>query len=831
MNFFPKHILILFFSFFFISLNSQTISVIDENSGDGIPNVLLYNSDKSKRAITNLDGLVSLDDFIQNDIITFSHISYEEKSIILSELVARKKIFLLEKSYNLTGVVLSVSRNSQDVKSISRKVSVIDASSLRLEAPKTTADLLYQAGGVHIQKTQAGGGSPVVRGFEANRVLLVIDGVRMNNAIYRSGHLQNSITVDQNSLERTELIFGPSSVAYGSDALGGVIHFYTKTPKFSDSFSLNYSRAYSYNISDKSNIRSRNIEISNKKWASFTSFTRSFYGDVIMGENRRHGFKDWGLVKYYSRNSVSKYFENASVNSNTSVQKNTAYKQKDFLQKFNFKTSENSNLILNFQFSESSNISRFDKLSEINEDNNLKYAQWYYGPQKRLLSSINYNLTTKSLFDKGSIILSHQYINESRNSRKFNSLELRSQEEKLHIFSVNADFSKNIGQKNFISYGIETTKNNLESIGNNYILSVSNNDIVDRLKSPGISRYPDNGSTYNSIAGYFNIKRMISEKTYLNAGSRFSRIFVEAGWNSISNDGSLNLNEFFNQFEDFKLVNSSLTYTLGLSHQINNFNKFSLNISKGFRAPNIDDIGKIRENGGILTVPNSSLKPEKAISIDFGLSKYDRKFNYSFNLFYTRLNETIGRNIFYDFEEKSTENPATVIYDGDEVLTMSNFNLGKSDIYGFNFDFTQLITKEFKFTGSLSFTEGDIKDKGLSLPSIPPLFGNFKLNFTKSIYQLQLSYKFSRSKDPNEYSLGGEDSIEETPILSIDENGNPIYGGMPKWGIFQLSSLVKINSKTYLQVLLDNIFDIHYREFASGISSPGRSLNLKLTLN
>jgi len=815
MNFFPKHILILFFSFCFISLNSQTISVIDENSGDGIPNVLLYNSDKSKRAITNLDGLVSLDDFNRNDIITFSHISYNEKSINLSELKVAKKIFLLVKSYNLAGIVLSVSRNSQDVKSISRKVSVIDPSSLKLEAPKTTADLLYQAGGVHVQKTQAGGGSPVIRGFEANRILLVVDGVRMNNAIYRSGHLQNSITVDQNSLERTELIFGPSSVAYGSDALGGVIHFYTKTPKFSNEKSINYYKSVSYNVTDKSKINTYNLEYSHKKWSSFTSFTRSFYGDVIMGKNRRHGFKDWGLVKYYSRNSASKYFENASINSNTSVQKNTSYKQKDFLQKFNLKTSENSNLIVNFQFSESSNISRFDKLSEINEDNNLKYAQWYYGPQKRLLSSINYNLTTKSLFDKGSIILSHQYINESRNSRKFNSLELRSQEEKLHIFSVNADFSKNIGQKNFISYGIETTKNNLESIGNNYILS----------------RYPDNGSTYSSTAAYFNIKRMISEKTYLNAGSRFSRIFVEAGWNSISNDGSLNLNEFFNQFEDFKLVNSSLTYTLGLSHQINNFNKFSLNISKGFRAPNIDDIGKIRENGGILTVPNSSLKPEKAISIDFGLSKYEKNFNYSFNLFYTRLNETIGRNIFYDFEEKSTENPSTIIYNGDELLTMSNFNLGISDIYGMNFDFSQLISKEFKFKGSLSFTEGNIKNQGLALPSIPPFYGNFKLNFTKSNYQLQLSYKFSRSKDPNEYSLGGEDSIEETPILSIDENGNPIYGGMPKWGIFQLSSFVTINSKTYLQVLLDNIFDIHYREFASGISSPGRSLNLKLSLD
>ena len=831
MNFFPKYLLIIIFSICFISLNSQTISVIDENSGDGIPNVLLYNSDKSKRAITNFDGLVSLDDFNRNDIITFSHISYNEKSINLSELKVAKKIFLMVKSYNLPGIVLSVSRNSQDVKSISRKVSVIDPSSLKLEAPKTTADLLYQAGGVHVQKTQAGGGSPVIRGFEANRILLVVDGVRMNNAIYRSGHLQNSITVDQNSLERTELIYGPSSVAYGSDALGGVVHFYTKTPKFSNEKSINYYKSVSYNVTDKSKINTYNLEFSNKKWSSFTSFTRSFYGDVIMGKNRKHGFKDWGLVKYYSRNSASKYFENASINSNTSVQKNTSYKQKDFLQKFNLKTSENSNLIVNFQFSESSNISRFDKLSEPAPVNNLKYAQWYYGPQKRLLSSINYNLTTKNLFDKGSIILSHQYINESRNSRKFNSLELISQEEKLDIFSINADFSKNISPKNFISYGIETTKNNLESIGKNFTLSVSNNDIIDRVKSPGISRYPNNGSTYSSTAAYFNIKRMISKKTYLNAGSRFSRIFVEAGWNSISNGGSLNLNEFFNQFEDFKLINSSLTYTLGLSHQINNFNKFSFNISKGFRAPNIDDIGKIRENGGILTVPNSNLKPENAISIDLGLSKYEKNFNYNFNLFYTRLNESIGRNIFYDFEEKSTENPSTIIYNGDELLTMSNFNLGISDIYGMNFDFSQLISKEFKFTGSLSFTEGNMKNQGLALPSIPPLYGNFKLNFTKSNYQLQLSYKFSRRKAPDKYSLGGEDSIDETPVISIDENGNPIYGGMPKWGIFQLSSFLKINSKTYFQIFLDNIFDIHYREFASGISSPGRSLNLKLSFD
>ncbi len=102
------------------------------------------------------------------------------------------------------------------------------------ESPQTTADLLASVPGIKVQKSQFGGGSPVLRGMESNRVLLVVDGVRMNNAIYRKGHLQNSITVSPTQLERTEIVFGPSSVIYGSDALGGVIHYYTRTPKTSE---------------------------------------------------------------------------------------------------------------------------------------------------------------------------------------------------------------------------------------------------------------------------------------------------------------------------------------------------------------------------------------------------------------------------------------------------------------------------------------------------------------------------------------------------------------------------------------------------------------------
>ncbi|MFM8758166.1 MAG: TonB-dependent receptor plug domain-containing protein, partial [Methylophilaceae bacterium] len=94
----------------------------------------------------------------------------------------------------------------------------------------TTADLLQNTGFVAMQRSQQGGGSPILRGFEASRVLLVVDGVRMNNAIYRAGHLQNVLRVDNNNLDHAEVLLGPSSTVYGSDALGGVIHFYTRNP-------------------------------------------------------------------------------------------------------------------------------------------------------------------------------------------------------------------------------------------------------------------------------------------------------------------------------------------------------------------------------------------------------------------------------------------------------------------------------------------------------------------------------------------------------------------------------------------------------------------------
>ena len=344
-----------------------------------------------------------------------------------------------------------------------------------------------------------------------------------------------------------------------------------------------------------------------------------------------------------------------------------------------------------------------------------------------------------------------------------------------------------------------------------------------------MSRYPNDGSSYRSLAGYFNYKKFINVKTNYDFGLRISNISIKANWdyNFFDSDYDDKYDTlFFQQFDGLEMTNSSVTGSLGIVHRMNDFNKLSLNVSSGFRSPNIDDIGKIRENSGILNVPNTELKPEYVYTLDFGWSKYNKNFRTNFNIYYTILNGTIGRDYYMGASNR-------ILYDEELVQTMANFNLGNSNIYGGNFDFKTRVLDNILINGSITYTKGSNLKDMLPMPSIPPLFGNIKFKIINEKSQYQLSYRFSSSKDPSTYSVGGEDGLDETPMI-IDSNGNIQYKGMPSWGIFQLSSLFKTNllkRPIDFKIILDNIFDIHYREFASGISSPGRSLNLVAIFN
>ncbi len=812
-----RYIYLFLFLFVWQLTSAQNCIILDKDTEDPIQNVQITNEDKSKIAISDENGKADLGIFSQMELLTFTHVSYVEFELLKKQIYKNNiVIFLQFNSELLNEVFLSASKAKEKTTRIAEQIAIVSNKDIQNSTSQTTADILAAVPGIKIQKTQFGGGSPVIRGMEANRILLVVDGVRMNNAIYRKGHLQNSITVSPNLLERIEVIFGPSSVVYGSDALGGVIHYYTRTPKISEKTNINtefLSRVSSVN--EEFTIQA-GIEAQMKKVATYTSVSFSRFGDLKMGEFRPHGFREWGKQYEYSNNNDNFYNPNPVDNSNPDKQRNVGFSQIDFLQKVLIPFDEKNNLIFNLQYSTSSDIGRFDKLTE-RTDNELKYANWYYGPQKRFLFSTQFNLDLdKKGMNEGVLTMAYQNIQESRIQRKYDSFDRTSRFEDVNVYSINGDFTTNftmLKDKNF-GYGFEIAYNDVRSTSKGEELEVNNNEIVGISDTYSVqTRYPDGGSSYLSSAIYADYRQDIKKRSTLNTGIRLTNTNLHASW---IDSTYISLPD-----DDIYLRNTAVTITVGYVFKPNQNWQINGVLSSGFRSPNIDDIGKIREKNGQLTVPNIDLKPEFAYNFEVGFIKYFNNKNYYLGLtsYYTLLNDYIARVPFILNER------TTMIYDDEEYDLVSNVNNKTAYIFGTTLSFRGKLTNTFNAGASFTYTKGEAYDTGEPLSSIPPLFGRVELNYIKNRIETGFYIDFNGRKKLEDYNITeGIDNIEQTPFL-VRENQ---YYGNPSWQTLNFYFRYKATKNIDLLAAFDNVLDQHYKEFASAISAPGRNLSVTI---
>ena len=818
-----KQAITLFFLLTVTTIFSQNLTVIDAETGKTIDEVAVFNKNKTTSAISNVDGLVNITKFNDNEILVFSHVSYaefQEKKSILKQ--NNYHVFLSKQSEQLDEVVVSVFKNKEKANRIAEQIAIVSLKDIQKVSPQTSADLLATIPGIKVQKSQFGGGSPVLRGMESNRVLLVVDGVRMNNAIYRKGHLQNSITVNPTLLDRTEVVFGPSSVIYGSDALGGVIHYYTKTPKLSEENHIKGSSFLRYSSVNNEVTNSVSAELQFKNWASLTSITHSNFGDLKMGKNRPHGFDDWGKTFFHSDNLNGNYTENPTANEDVNLQKNTGFSQTDFLQKFFIPLSKKTDLKVNIQYSTSSDVPRFDKLSEL-KSGELKFAEWHYGPQNRLLVSSQLEINpNKKWVDKGTVTVAYQNIEESRNQRKFGSLERSYREENVNVFSVNGDFTVPLAEKRDLGYGFEAAYNDVKSNSYGKTLRIDNNEIVGFDDDFAVqSRYPDGGSSYFSSAMYLDYRQDISPKSTLNTGLRLTNTQLNATW---IDDTFITLSN-----NDIDLNNTALTATLGYVYKPVKTWQLNAVLSSGFRSPNIDDVGKVREKNGEVTVPNITLKPEHAYSAEVGAQKYfnNRKFRVGANVYYTLLNNYIYREAF------QLNGSSTVSYDGEDGDIVANVNKGTAYITGATVSYKGKLFNNWSTSGFLTYTKGRAYDTNSPMSSIPPLFGRFELNYSNNKFEGGANFVFNAKKDIADYNLDeGIDNQQQTPIINqaATEEINKYYG-TPSWMTVGLFAKYTINTNITIQTQLTNLLDAHYKEFASGVSAPGRNVSVSLLTN
>lgn len=785
---------------FFFEIDAQEITIIDSNSGLPIEGVIIKSEKKAVQ--TDTEGKSKIDIFGDKDILSIIHPSYNPIRTDKKRISANGYIIkLTEDPISLKEIVISVSRRPETRAEIPNKLILIDSGLVSLYQPPTTADLVGSKSEVFIQKSQQGGGSPMIRGFSANRLLIVVDGIRMNNAIFRSGNLQNIVSIDPQMIEAAGILVGPGSVVYGSDALGGVININTLKPKLNTSDALLFSQNFSagFNSSNLARTLHGNFRWGKQNLGFLVAATYSGFSDLVMGRN--------GPDEYLRPQYVDPGYFNGrdSVFNNNNLRKQiqSGYSQLNLMSKFRYRPSQAFDMSIGVHYSTTSDIPRYDRLI-VYRNNRLRYGQWYYGPQNWLMINILADLEVKSaIFDRISFAVGYHYFEESRHDRNIDSPILFHRKENVDVLSLNIDFFKNLNSKYNLAYGFELSNNTVGSSG------LSENLLTSSLNEIG-SRYPD-GSFYRSGAAYIFLKTGFGRRLILNTGGRLTHTTL---------NGRIDTRFYDLPFTGFRSGNSALNGNVGIIWNLSDSWRASIIASSGFRSPNIDDMAKIFDSEpGNVIVPNPNLKPEYAYNIEANTSGSFLNGNkLEVSLFRTWLVNAMVRRP-YTFNGLDS-----ILYNDVLSRVEALVNTDKADIYGFSFTYDISLLLNFNYISTVTIIRG-LDSDGMSLRHVPPIFGNSGLVFRQGRLFSELRVMYNGSIP---YSRLAPDERNKPYLYLSDKDGNPYS---PSWWTLNFASVITISPKLNMSIGMENILDKRYRPYSSGIAAGGRSLLLSLRLS
>ena len=802
--------------FFLVSLgllctllgHAQQVQVLEHNSKIPIPGVAIYNHSKNKSTITDINGQANLDAFSNDEVIYLEHLLYQKMTIKKSQVIKNNGIIYLDpKVEGLDEIIVSASKFEQSKRDIPQKITTIDTKTIALANPQTSADLLESSGNVFIQKSQLGGGSPMIRGLSTNRLLIAVDGVRMNNAIFRGGNLQNVISIDPFAIQNTEVTLGAGSVVYGSDAIGGVMSFYTKKPQlsYSDSLFFKANAVARYATANKEKTGHIDLNFGLKKWAFLTSISYTDFDNLRMGSN---GPED------YIRPEYVETVDGVDVmvpNDNPLVQVPMGYDQINFLQKVRYEPKDDLSFDLGVYYTTTSDYSRYDRLLRYRGDN-LRSAEWDYGPQRWFMGNFQVTKLSSSsnLYDKIQTTLAYQNFQESRFDRDFNKPNRNIREEAVDAVSANIDLEKQLSPKSTLFYGAEYLYNKVTSTGDT-------ENVVENTSEPTVSRYP-NGSDWQSAAVYASFKYKPTPKFALQSGLRYNQVMLNADF--ADNNQYLNL-----PFSTAKINAGAVTGSLGFSWAPNETIQWKLNATTAFRAPNVDDVGKVFDSEpGSVVVPNDNLKPEYSHGAELGLRlSFDEILVFDMATYYTYLDNALVRRDF------SLNGETQIEYDGELSNVQAIQNAAFAKIYGFEIGMQVNFSEHLKLNSQYNIISGEEEDDfGAVTPlrHAAPQFGNTHLVWQKDKVMIDAFTNYNGELSFNQLAPS---EVEKDYLYALDSNGNPYA---PSWHTLNVRTQYQFTDAVTLTASLENITDQRYRPYSSGISAAGRNLivALKYTL-
>ncbi|MGB3007858.1 MAG: TonB-dependent receptor, partial [Chitinophagaceae bacterium] len=624
--------------------------------------------------------------------------------------------------------------------------------------------------------------------------------------------------IDALSTETAEVIFGPGSLIYGSDAIGGVMDFHTLEARFlkvppageaGKKILVRGNLLGRYSSANKENTLHADINLGWKKWSLLSSLSYSKFDDLKMG-------KIGGQDSYLRPEYVERINNKDSIlkNSDFRIQRFSGYDQLNFLQKIRFRPNEHWDLQYSFAHAKTGDAPRYDRLIQY-RNGALRFAEWYYGPMLWNMHNLQILHSKKtSLYDDARLTVAYQDYEESRIDRTRANNNRNRQVELVDAISANWDATKNVGKASLpgrqgqLFYGLEYVHNKVGSFGER--TNISTNAVT-----PMVSRYPD-GSTLSTAGIYGSYKVNLHPKISLTTGLRYS-------FNTL--DATFDTTFIKFPYKNAKLRDGAFTGNAGLVFRPAEGWQLNGNISTGYRMPNVDDIGKLFESvPGNITVPNPDLIPEYAWNFELGVVKnIPNRFRIELNLFHTILNDAIVRR-FSTFNGQDS-----ILFNGILSQVEKLQNVGKATVSGFQVSAEIFFTKGLSLQTHANWITGketdDVKNEQVPLRHAPPFYGSTLLRYRMNKLFLEASAQYN--SEITNADLAPSEQIK-TDIYAKDANGKPYS---PGWYTLNLKASYQLIKNLQITTGWENITNQRYRSYSSGIVAAGSNFIISLRVS
>ena len=639
-------------------------------------------------------------------------------------------------------VVVTATRKSTAVASLPYSVNSLSKNTIQRQLSRTVPESLNGIPGLFIQKTNHGGGSPFLRGLTGNQSLILVDGIRLNNSIFRYGPNQYLTLVDPYLVEKIEVVKGTGSVQHGSDAMTGVI-----------------------------NIQTTALQLGSKpNWQEKALLRLSEAG---MELTLRPELKYEGKKIAFVVGASSKKFGDLKGGDTTGFQRPTGYGEFSYDMKMKIDLGAEWQLTAAYQWLNQTNVPVFHKYRLEN------FAVNTADPLKRGFGYIQAQKIFKSTFFKQlDIFVAEQMIGEQRYSRKNGSAVIRYEKDVVKTVSCGADLLVQFNKVWDANTGIEVYNDLISS-------KRSDKDGLSGSVKQLRGLYPDN-STYSNFSLY-NLHHLHWGRLKAEAGMRFNFYTAKITDTTLGN---------------VKISPSAAVFQGGLNYQLLKPLFLYANISDGFRAPNIDDLGTLGIVDFRYEIPAYDLKPERSVNTEIGLKFITRNISFSTALFKTNLYGLITR-------------VATgAAMNGYQVYKKINVDRGFIKGWEAQFDFKPF--RGFNVYGNATSLFGQSITRNQPLRRIPPFNARLGGDFTTSQWTAGLTFDHA---SPQRRLDAGDKADNRIPA-----------GGTPGFNLLNLYSGYQHKSVTF-RLYWNNIFNTDFRTHGSGVNGMGSAVSGMLILS